>query len=68
MKGAIPTVFGWSLLDMGARVNTRAAGNKNFDKWLEVMPIFMTDNSDTMRYSFNDRVISKMNDFNRKLV
>lgn len=61
------TILGWSLLDMAANFNWKLATNADFEKWLDVMPIFMVDYSDSMAKGFNDAVIEKINRFNTGL-
>lgn len=65
---AVATAFRWSLLDMAERTNRKALSHKDFDEWLKVMPIFMVENSDTMKGGFNDKVIEKLNAYNKALV
>ena len=57
----------WSLLHDAERGNAALLTHPDFDKWLEVMPIFMVNNSDTMADAFNDLVIERINAHNRGL-
>jgi hypothetical protein len=63
----IASIFQWGLLDMANRFNPVLVNHQNFDRWLTVMPIFMVDYADSMRGSFNDKVIARINEFNRNL-
>jgi hypothetical protein len=61
------TLLGWSLLDLANNFNAELVNHKDFDGWLTVMPIFMTDYADSMKGGFNDKVIKKINAFNSAL-
>ncbi|MDR3216249.1 MAG: hypothetical protein LBT55_02380 [Clostridiaceae bacterium] len=63
--GIVGTIFGWSLLDMANSFNPKLVEHKDFENWLTVMPIFMVDYADSMKGGFNDKVIEKINAFNR---
>ena len=60
------TLASWSLLTAHARHNVLLLEHKNFTAWLEVLPIFMTDFSDSPTGNFNSRIIEKINGFNRR--
>ncbi|MDR1805870.1 MAG: hypothetical protein LBQ80_03755 [Clostridium sp.] len=57
----------WSLLHDAEESNNVILAQPDFDKWLEVMPVLWTNNSDTMVDGYNDNVIARLNSFNRKL-
>lgn len=65
--GIIQTIFSWSLLRMAQRFNIVLVENADFEEWLEVMPIFMVDYSDSNNQEFNEKVIDKINKYNREL-
>jgi len=56
----------WSVISHNARHNARLVAREDFTEWLEVMPIFMVDFSDTRRGGFNARVMGVINGFNSR--
>ncbi|MDR1410155.1 MAG: hypothetical protein LBJ12_07850 [Oscillospiraceae bacterium] len=62
--GAIPY---WSLLREAETSNNVVLAHPDFDKWLQVMPVVWLNNSDTMTDGFNDRIMERLNAFNRRL-
>ncbi|MDD3383830.1 MAG: hypothetical protein PHX46_03355 [Bacilli bacterium] len=66
-SGIFQTIFSWSLLRMAQKFNIVLVENSDFENWLEVMPIFMVDFSDSSSKDFNKKVIEKINNYNREL-
>lgn len=54
------TFSGWSLLDMAATHNLNMLNSKNFDNWLDKMPVYMCDFSTSAYGDFNNRINAKI--------
>ncbi len=66
-KTMVRSLFGWSVLDMNARFNKKAIRNKDFSKWLSVMPIYMVDSATSRKGNFNKRVNELIISYNEGL-
>lgn len=58
----------WSLIDFAEFHNPRVLDDPRFDKWLNAMPIVLTDYSNCDNKDFNKRINAKIRDYNLKLV
>ena len=68
VKDSMSSIFKWSLYNMASRHNPRLLENKNFDKWLEYMPIVKCDFVTCQNKDFNNRINKRLFEFNRKLI
>lgn len=66
LNGIYQTIMSYSLLSMARKSNNMVLNNEKFDEYIEVLPIFMVDYSDTNHGNFNDLVMDKIIDSNKK--
>lgn len=67
-KDGMSSIFKWSLYNMASRHNPKLLENKNFDKWLEYMPIVKCDFVTSHKKDFNNRINKRLFDYNTRLI
>lgn len=58
----------WSLLKFARKHNLALLENENFDRWLEIMPVFQVDYANSNHGDFNARVNAKIRMRNEEIV
>lgn len=67
LKDPIGTLLNWSLINLAAKSNERLLNHDHFNGWLEEMPIFMVDFSNSRKGDFNEIINEKMIAYNQLL-
>jgi hypothetical protein len=60
VKAIYKTLMSWSLLSVARQSNNYVLSNDKIDEYLDVLPIFMVDYSDSNYNGFNDKVMDKI--------